>query len=71
MSEDFYKNKAWELIMERLDSMDKKIDQQGEDIAYVKSKLVWVFAFAGGIAFAFSLLWTIGKDYIVSLIKKA
>lgn len=57
MDDNFYKDKYFRQLDERLDKLDAKLDA-------INSKLFYIYGFAGGSAFLFSLLWSWLKERI-------
>ena len=62
MPEDkFYEGRAWELLTQRLESIESKQDTMAIDISAIKNKMAWVFGMAAGITFIFNVAMSSGE----------
>ena len=69
MQDEFYRDQYQKLLMDKLESMDKKIDEQGEKLASVERKVNYMYAWAAGVGAAASLLFLIIKEKVSSYLK--
>ena len=68
-NEQFYKDKAWELLMKEIGDLKTTQTAMAKDIVDIKSKISWIVGIATGITLVVNVLWQYVKSKINSLIK--
>ena len=53
---DFYKDKLFTMIDERLKTIDAKIEAQQKDISEIKGNMKWIYGWAAGAGLFFSII---------------
>lgn len=66
----FYRGKYEEQISKQLETMNKKLDDQAKQLVALDKKISYVYAWATGVAFAFSFVFMLVKDWIRTAIAK-
>lgn len=57
MNADFYRDKAWVLLMDEIKAIKEAQKEMAADIDAIKRKMAWVFGMAAGITFIFNVAW--------------
>lgn len=60
--DQFYRDQYQGLLMDKLDSMERKIDDQGAKLANVEKKVNYMYAWAAGVGAAASFLFFLVKE---------
>lgn len=68
MPEDFYKDKCWELIINRLDEIDKKLESQSMEIGKINIKLASILGWAAGAGAVAGIVFAWVKDKLFTKI---
>lgn len=65
MSEDFYKKQTFELILEKIEGLERKVDSQGLSIDKVNQKFMYLYGIVTATSFVFSIVvsWVKGKFF--------
>lgn len=58
MDEQFFKGEYFKQLNERLEKMEQKLDS-------INSKMLYIYGFAGAVAFLFSFAWTWIRDHLL------
>ncbi len=67
-SDDFYKEKAWDMVLDELKSLKKQQDNMAADIQSIKRTISWIFGIAAGITFIINMGWHYIEAKIAGLI---
>lgn len=66
--DDFYKKEFFNLLDERFNKTDAKIDALTKDVNDLKDKLRFIYGWAAGIGVAASVIWSLLKDKLSKLV---
>ena len=63
--DDFYQDKAWEMLMAEIGQLRTTQIQMQNDVQDIKEKMRWVFGLAAGVTLAVNIVWVFIKDRIL------
>lgn len=68
-NEQFYKDKAWDLLMKEIGDLKTQQTAMAKDISDIKSKISWIIGIATGVTLFINVVWQYAKSKINSIIK--
>lgn len=65
----FYRDKAWELLMKEIGDLKANQEVIARDVADIKNKISWIIGIATGVTLVVNVAWEYAKSKINSFIK--